>query len=223
MKKDTCYMCDKIATSKEHAPPKCFFPEKKDIPGEDFRKNLISVPSCDEHNSRKSKDDVYLLSLITAHFENNYVAKSHYSTKIFRALNKDIGLQKKILQSAHKTSFQGNNTYVFLVDTERYLKELSNIARALYFHEYKEKLINLIQIHSVSLRDSSLNERNDVKQFTNILDHITQEQPLKGNNLKIFSYKCLRIIESSTVIIKMIFYENFSVYAFSSNDTMDGY
>ena len=27
----TCYMCDQRATTVEHAPPKCIFPEKKDV------------------------------------------------------------------------------------------------------------------------------------------------------------------------------------------------
>jgi hypothetical protein len=53
-------MCDSLATSSEHVPPKCFFPEKKDLPREvDLRKNLFKVPSCDAHNSQKSHDDEY--------------------------------------------------------------------------------------------------------------------------------------------------------------------
>ena len=46
---NTCYMCEKESTSSEHVPPKCLFPEKKDLPdGVDLRKSLITVPSCDE-------------------------------------------------------------------------------------------------------------------------------------------------------------------------------
>ena len=57
----TCYMCTSAATSVEHVPPRCLFPEQKDLPiGVDLRKQLITVPSCDIHNSRKSKDDEYL-------------------------------------------------------------------------------------------------------------------------------------------------------------------
>ena len=27
-----CYMCEKLATSVEHIPPQCLFPEQKDLP-----------------------------------------------------------------------------------------------------------------------------------------------------------------------------------------------
>jgi len=85
--KKSCYMCNKAGTTKEHVPPKCFFPEKKDIrPEEDYRKNLITAPSCQEHNSGKSDDDSYLLAVIAAHYQNNPLSERHYSKKIKRAL-----------------------------------------------------------------------------------------------------------------------------------------
>lgn len=44
--KGICYWCGKPAVSMEHVPPKCIFPEEKDIRGiyeGIFRKNLIKV------------------------------------------------------------------------------------------------------------------------------------------------------------------------------------
>lgn len=52
-----CYACENEATSVEHTPPKCIFPQLKDFPHKNLRRNLITVPSCDRHNSAKSKDD----------------------------------------------------------------------------------------------------------------------------------------------------------------------
>ena len=43
---ETCYMCERAPSSTEHVPPKCLFPEKKDIGSDLFRKNLITVLSC---------------------------------------------------------------------------------------------------------------------------------------------------------------------------------
>lgn len=54
-------MCDQPATSREHVPPACLFPEEKDIRTSLFRNNLITVPSCDLHNSKKSTDDEFLM------------------------------------------------------------------------------------------------------------------------------------------------------------------
>lgn len=58
LKKDElCYWCGKLATSREHVPPESLFPENKDIKmisNYSYRYNLITVPSCDEHNMSKS-------------------------------------------------------------------------------------------------------------------------------------------------------------------------
>lgn len=54
---ETCYACSNIATGKEHLPPRCFFPKG-------MRKSLITAPSCDEHNSEKSKEDEYIKSIL---------------------------------------------------------------------------------------------------------------------------------------------------------------
>jgi hypothetical protein len=46
---EICYWCGKKATLMEHVPPKCLFPEEKDVMdilNKSFRNNLITVPSC---------------------------------------------------------------------------------------------------------------------------------------------------------------------------------
>jgi len=76
---DFCYYCGTDASSKEHVPPKCLFPEKKDIAdGMNYRKNLITVPSCDKHNSNKCKDDEYLQLIIVHGYFNNTVGRDHF-------------------------------------------------------------------------------------------------------------------------------------------------
>ena len=85
----TCYMCNKPKTSNEHVPPKCLFPEKQDVTdGKDYRVNLIKVPSCDEHNSEKSKDDVYLLFFLAVSILSNDVSREHFASKIMRAIKR---------------------------------------------------------------------------------------------------------------------------------------
>jgi hypothetical protein len=50
-------MCGAPATSLEHFPPLCIFPEmKKTQDGIDYRKVVITVPSCDAHNLENSTD-----------------------------------------------------------------------------------------------------------------------------------------------------------------------
>jgi hypothetical protein len=64
-------MCDQLAPTDDHIPPKCFFPEEKDIPkGKNYRDNLITVPACKEHNLKTSKDDEYIWAIVAFHWQN---------------------------------------------------------------------------------------------------------------------------------------------------------
>lgn len=63
---DTCFACSNSATTHEHVPPACLFPETKDTDcNQDFRRNLITVPACADHNLRKSSDDEYFLWVLS--------------------------------------------------------------------------------------------------------------------------------------------------------------
>src|SRR4051812_26151086 len=95
----SCYMCAEPAIGDEHAPPKCFFPEKKDV-GVDLRANLITVPSCRAHNSSRSKDDEYAMMFVVTHYETNDVARDQFGTKCIRALKRSHGLTSRVF---HKT------------------------------------------------------------------------------------------------------------------------
>src|SRR6266576_4429106 len=86
-----CYMCDKPATSHEHVPPKCIFPERKDTGGEDLRDQLMTVPSCDEHNTRKSKDDEFLMVSLAGILGNNSIGYRQKFTKVNRAIRNTSG------------------------------------------------------------------------------------------------------------------------------------
>src|ERR1700733_5939004 len=55
----SCYYqgCLERATTMEHIPPASFFPK-------DQRNQLLTVPSCERHNNKKSTEDVYILAHI---------------------------------------------------------------------------------------------------------------------------------------------------------------
>ena len=80
-----CYMCDQTAVGDEHVPPRCLFPKAKDLPnGINLRKDLITVPSCADHNSEKSREDQYFLNVITSCEIINDVGREHYRRQIRR-------------------------------------------------------------------------------------------------------------------------------------------
>ncbi len=68
----SCCICQQPATSQEHAPARCFFPQGE-IKGE-----LTKVDSCTLHNEATSKDDEYVRNIIAMSIGNNEVAHSHF-------------------------------------------------------------------------------------------------------------------------------------------------
>jgi hypothetical protein len=84
---EICYACNNIATSREHVPPKCLFPTELGI---NLRKALITVPSCEVHNGKKSDDDEFLLASLAGIIGCNDIGLLHKLTKVDRA-NKRSG------------------------------------------------------------------------------------------------------------------------------------
>ncbi len=77
---NTCYMCSSVAETKEHVPPKCFFPQDLNST---YRKNLIKVPSCRVHNNDTSDTDEIVNTLI-------YLAAGNVKNKALIAKGKKI-------------------------------------------------------------------------------------------------------------------------------------
>jgi len=79
---DSCYACDSSPISREHVPPKCLFPTEL---GKNLRKDLITVPSCEVHNGKKSDDDEFLLASLAGIVGCNNIGMLHKFTKVDRA------------------------------------------------------------------------------------------------------------------------------------------
>jgi hypothetical protein len=136
---DKCYFCGNAATSAEHVPPKCLFPEQKDVHGEDYRKNLITVPSCDKHNTQKSQDDEFLMACLAPVVGNNGTAFIHTHTKLARTHAHNPRLIDKTILDARNRNIVGPDGMIFptLVgrpDMLRLCRVLQAVARGLYFH-----------------------------------------------------------------------------------------
>lgn len=93
-----CYYCGLEANTAEHVPPQGIFPRQKDSPdGKDFRKQLIRVPSCENHNTDKSGEDEYLRYVLTTSLPSNAVAKHQFLIKIMRAIQRRPKLVERLL------------------------------------------------------------------------------------------------------------------------------
>jgi len=123
-----CYACDQPATTKEHAPPSSFFPE-----GE--RNNLITVPSCAEHNNATSKDVEYARNIISVMFGVNEIGERHFADKTLRSFDRSPALLHTTFSDIRGVQFRGMQVGAFTVDTERIKTVVKACIRALHFRE----------------------------------------------------------------------------------------
>lgn len=87
-----CYFqgCEEKGTTKEHIPPRSFFPE-----GE--KHQLVTVKSCPAHNNAKSKDDLYVLAQICMHASPANRAREVWLTKVAPQLEFNGGKLRDML------------------------------------------------------------------------------------------------------------------------------
>lgn len=122
-----CYHCGAPATTREHAPPKSFFPPKANL-------QLKTVPSCEKHNNAKSGDDQYLL----AHICMNTGAGGNLPKTIFL---RSIVPQLEFSEKFHKRLADGakplpGGAVAYKVDLERFDAFFDSLCHAVYFDRY---------------------------------------------------------------------------------------
>lgn len=216
----SCYMCEKPAVSREHAPPLCLFPETKDVKGYNFRKNLITVPSCDEHNSRKSCDDEFLMMTVVGAVGNNEVAFHHNLTKINRALRRKSQdfLGKVILKNMRSLTVKTVEGYEFPIlagkpDLARLRSCFEHIAYGLFYHKFGYSFKGKIRVDLAFLNYTN-ETYNTLCQF--MLKRFDLE-PLRlekeGENPAVFEYQFCAPDEYDLTIVKMTFYRGIQVFA----------
>lgn len=209
-------MCAKEVTSREHVPPKCLFPEKKDLPkGFDFRKCLITVPSCDEHNSHKSLDDEYLMFVLASTFQGNKHKQRHFDTKIMRAVNRKPHVFVEFLKDLKPVflkSPDGNieESASFKVDLDRFDRAVQHMACGIFYHHYKRKWLGGFKVFTNALMDMSSRNASDInaqiQEVSNKIEQSFSGIVSLGENDEIFNYKMFSD-ENDRHAVHMNFYE----------------
>jgi hypothetical protein len=213
MPNSCCYMCSEAPTSVEHVPPLCLFPEKKDLPsGVDLRKQLITVPSCDEHNTSKSKDDEYILYALVLNIPNNETATNQFFTKIQRAIERNPALINGFAQTTmpilaeDRTTGQIQRTLAVKVDRKRLNRALEMIARALYFHHFKAHWPGAVSVFPhflLWLTEPNAAELNQpLAGMALAVEQLMEAEPLHGANPEVF---CYQVVEGKGALEKIMF------------------
>jgi hypothetical protein len=217
--KGRCYFCGKPATSSEHVPPRCLFPEQKDISDEDFRRNLITVPSCDVHNMQKSREDEFLMACLAPIVGNNEIGYFHTQTKLARARSRNPHLIAETIRDPINLNLKSREGKTFPVllgqpDMPRLCKALEAVARGLYFHTKGKRFKGKVQVLPVFVKYRP-GATIDICQLLAEI-HTEQERkdwPEYGENPKIFSFQIGTPDQFGLTPMVMTFYSRAEVLA----------
>jgi len=212
-----CYMCNAARTSDEHVPPKGLFPKKRDLPpGVDLRKQLITVPSCDVHNSEKSLDDEYLMYALVFGIQNNPTASEQIKGKITRAMCANPGVARLIAQNQKPvrvedtTTGKIEETIALRIDSQRIHQALDHIGRALHFHHFCAQWkgeVQVIPLFLLSLEESSAEDFNaSLESMGKKVEELLSGETAHGANPDVFTYKVIKPGPQIPVVMLLTFY-----------------
>ncbi|MNV33414.1 hypothetical protein D3C71_1247810 [compost metagenome] len=206
-------MCAREATSREHAPPRCLFPEAKDVPnGMNYRRNLVTVPSCELHNCEKSHDDEYLLFVLSGSYTSSDVGLTQFLTKVRRAFERRPSTAANFVRRFTPVQLKRigdagwDQGAQVIVDGARLDSVLSNSARALYYYHTGSKFQGPTEVFTNFTMYLDEKTQAAVSElFKNTRRHLADE-PVFGENSAVFSYMFKET--ESAVIFYYCFYES---------------
>lgn len=186
-----CYFqgCSNAGETKEHIPPRAFFPN-------DQRDQLFTVPSCKTHNNDKSSDDLYVLAHICLNASPKNRAREIFRDRVLPQLkyNEDA-LRRVLIRDAVP---MGNGAVKYRVHRERFDRFFSALSFGIVYKASKENLPSdyvARHIYPDFLDEAVSDEENKLVQ--GIFTFYLQEQPLdvldfgqvKTRNTTIYSAK----------------------------------
>ena len=196
-------MCDSPATTDEHVPPRCLFPVESE-----WRKQLIKVPSCELHNSKKSTDDELLRHYIASAGGNNELALQVYEP-VIRSWERNPKLMKTFLYGIRPVQFGGIDTAAYSFDLTRWERAIGCIVRGLYFHEKNERLHHDLDVFWEALRRPNLGP-SPFKLLFIAGAHLPANW--KGANPRVFRYSFHEWQEPDNHLCRLQFYEGPPIY-----------
>lgn len=209
-----CYRCDSDGVTKEHAPASSFFPQG-------YRENLVTVPSCHEHNTSNSKDVEYVRNVIVAHLETNDVANRHLLEKVTRSFQHSPKLFYQTFKETAEILFNGEEAITYRGDLPRFSRVMSDLAYALYYKDFAKRFSATWGIFSLSLLSSVTvfeGKSDGWDHYRSLLSQLNFEEQLTPHP-NVFRYGIERWNDLQ-LIYRFIFYDGFVVDALSLQPKM---
>lgn len=213
-------MCERPATSREHVPPRNLFPEAKDVGGKNYRLNLITVPSCEAHNSAKKCDDEFLMVSLAGIVGNNSLGYRHRFGKVDRAVRASANkLLSQVLlkeESRERVDLVGNE-YAEVIwgtpDVARLTRCFEHIAHGLHHHHFAAPFHGRLFVHLGYL---ARKEHNPAVWDQFLRDRAALDvegKPKCGSNPEVFYYQVADRDPFGFYLIRMCFYGGLDVFA----------
>ena len=224
----TCYWCGDSADSREHVPPRSLFPTVSDTPdGNDYRSQLVTVPSCYLHNGAKSSDDEYLLCVLANSILGNNVGQDHAMAKVLRAMLRSRGLADRVLKGALNVDVEDaitgkrEPTLALKVDARRVAVSIEHIARGLYFAQYQQRWTGKVRIvieFLVVINDGDATQRNSIYEtLRQQANSLFADSPALGVTPEVFFYQ-LHVEQGRPLIMRLTFYGGTKALAIFTQD-----
>jgi hypothetical protein len=217
---ETCYMCSAPAVSREHVPPKCLFPEAKDIGGLNLRNELITVPSCAAHNSGKSCDDEFLMMSLAGIVGNNSIGYRHWTGKVDRALRRSSYrvLNSSILKPQRMERLVvRENHFIDVIwgtpDLPRLLRCFDQVLRGLYFHDFGQRFDGKVQLIPAFIKHEPGQAHTWQKFIEARCLYEADSMPRIGGNPEVFYYQRFPTDEFGLIAYRLCLYGGVDVYA----------
>ena len=225
---DRCFACHNPATTREHVPPLCLFPETKDAEeGRNLRRNLITVPACADHNLAKSTDDEYFRWVVSTNLAANRVGTWQAVTKVARAHGRRPALGQSILEGAKDvTVFDSRTgsehpTAEAPLDGARFRRVLDLVALGIYRHHFGEAWSGTVRVHPDFIVGIGPEWTTDVDTARIVLfeaaDRLFAPETKRGENPDVFWYQVHESRMPAQYQMRLAFYSGCTATALFSS------
>lgn len=212
-------MCESPATSREHVPPRCIFPESKDMGGESYRQNLITVPSCDLHNMAKSRDDEFLMVSLAGIIGNNSIGYRHKFGKVNKAVRRssnrlleEVLVEKKRLFTVEVEPNKFINVIWGTPDAARLHSCIEHVGRGLHLHHFGTCFRGEVRVYLGYLHPESQNAKSFNMFVKRKFEIEIDGKPRFGENPEVFFYQVTDVDRIGLYAMRLCFYGGLNIY-----------
>ena len=211
-----CFVCGAPSTGMDHVPPRCFFPKDKDLSADvrQARRNLITVPACDAHNGRFSKDDEVASYVILLHHKTNQHGVDQFLSKGLRAITGRKGLINGIFKQIEVFQLpDGYEVPTFQFDAERVGRVMERVARGLFFHDFGRRWLCALALFADGTLMADLSP-SPSRQIIQRLSPLFRHSPRKGAKPSVFWYQWVIGVQGDcSHLLQMCFYGGLRYFA----------